>query len=84
MTVGEAIKRLKAKYPKLHVIDGCDYDKDHYMFTAVEDPNKVDYNDPYYAVNKKSGLIYSVDPTADLAKFSRAYYERNLNLGGEL
>ena len=80
ITLKDAIKALDKKWPGLTVVDAIDYDEKYYVLTAVENPKEVDYNDPYYAVDKKTGDVYSFDPTSDLPKFARASYEKKLKL----
>lgn len=56
ITVADAVKKLKATYPKLTVLAGCNLNKDFYVFSAVPDTKKT-YVDPYYTVNKKTGEV---------------------------
>lgn len=69
ITVGNAYKNLKRKYPKRR-IEKC-YDLgEWYLFNAPESPN--DYDSPFYAVNKNDGSVKTYSPLADLVNFKKA------------
>ncbi len=76
----EAKKIIEDKFPELTVTGGCDYDEFYYVFEAVKDVNKTDYNCPYYAVSKNNGRVYSFTPMEDLDKFFDAMDERPLTV----
>lgn len=67
----QAASLLKKKFPKL-VITECVELPSHWLFTALEDPNDIDYNDPFYAVRKSDGVISSYSPFDDIENFNRA------------
>lgn len=67
----QAAAIFKKKYPKL-VITACVELPNHWLFTALENPNEVDYNDPYYAVRKRDGVISSYSPFDDIDNFNKA------------
>lgn len=71
----EAVQIFKKSYPKLKITNGCIYtDKKsknkYYILTAPD--GKVDYNDPFYAINVKTGEISSFSPAADLDRYFEA------------
>lgn len=80
ITAKEAKIALNKKYPSLTVLSGIDYDTNYYVFEAVEDTTKTDYNLPFYAVDKKNGKVYSFSPMDDLDKFDEAYEKRRLKV----
>ncbi len=67
-----AIRILKKKFPNRTVIRAIDYDIDWYVLTAVEDVNCIDYNSPFFAVNKNTGLVLPFSPLSDLEKYTEA------------
>ncbi len=67
----QAAIRLKNRYPKLTITSCVELPK-YWLFTAVEDPNVPDYDDPFYAIRKSDGVICSYSPLDDLDNFSSA------------
>ena len=80
MSVTKAIKSFLAKFPKLTVVRCVDYDNEHYVIEAVKDVNAVDYNDPFYAVDKRNGEVTLFVPGLDLDAFFEAVENRTLYL----
>lgn len=78
MTPQEAYAAFNKKYSKLTVTECIDYDKDHYVFVAVENPNEVDYGDPYYGVNKRNGEVSYFAPD-DIEEWLDACEERSVS-----
>lgn len=77
----EAKKIFKKKYPDLTITESCELHSGgnvYFLFTAVKDPNKTDYSDPYYAVNVKDGKIYNYVPFADFENYSDAVKNRKI------
>lgn len=74
MTAKEAANNLRKIHNKLTVTSCKDYDSNYYIFTALEDPNEIDYNCPMYAVNKRTGKVTYFTPMEDLDKFLDAKY----------
>lgn len=72
----KAVSILLNKYPKKKVTQIIDYDSKWFLLLAVENPNKVDFDSPYFAVNKQSGAIRSYSPIDDLDKFTEAIQNR--------
>lgn len=80
MKFEQAIKTFSAKFPKLTVVRCVDYDNEHYVIEAVKDVNGVDYNDPFYAVDKRNGTVTSFIPGLDLDTFFEAVENRTVYL----
>lgn len=78
MNFKQAIKIFEERFPKIKVLKCIDYDNNHYILEAVENPDIVDYNLPYYAIDKVSGKITSFIPTFDLDSFFNAVENRTL------
>lgn len=68
ITAKEAYDILHKELPKHTIIAAADY-RHYWLFTAVLDPTKTDYSDPYYVVDKDGGMVYKFVPTADLTGF---------------
>lgn len=78
MNYKQVIVIFTKRFPKLTVLKCIDYADDYYVLEAVENPDAVDYNLPYYAVNKESGMITSFAPTLDLDAFFDAVENRTV------
>lgn len=76
MTHIDALKTFRKQYPNLTVTEMLDYSRTYFLITAVKDVTKNDYNDPYYAVNKKTGQIMHYHPMSDLENFIDAKQNR--------
>lgn len=80
--MGNDVERIKKvfqkKYPKLTITTIADYDKSYYIVEALENPNKPDFNSPWYGFNKRTGVITNFSPTADLDKFFNSVRNRML------
>ena len=79
VTAKEAYNILKKELPKHTITAAADY-RHYWLFTAVLDPNKVDYSDPYYVVDKKGGMVYKFTPAADLTGFINAINAHEIDL----
>jgi len=62
------INIFNKKFPNLTVTKILDSD-DYYVIEAVEDLNRRDYNDPYWAMHKKTNKIIKYNPSFDLESF---------------
>ncbi len=80
INANKAKEIMKRKLPDLTVTSGCDYDEEFFVFEAVKDVNKTDYNCPYYAVSKQVGEVYGFTPMEDLDKFFDAMDTRSLQI----
>ena len=67
----QAAEILKKKYQKLTITECVELPK-HWLFTAVENPDIPDYDDPFYAIRKSDGVVCSYSPLDDLDNFSQA------------
>lgn len=79
LTKNDAIQRVKQRYPKRKATQIIDYD-DHWWLIAAPEGNAVDFDSPYFAVNKKTGIVRTYSPMDDLEKFTEAIQERAINL----
>ena len=82
MLAKEAYRIFKKKYPNRTVVEAADYDSSHYLFAAVENPNEVDYNNPNFLIDKRTGAIQPFSPMRDLRKFQLALRDRPIDVGG--
>lgn len=62
---------LRKKYPSLTITE-CVELPEHWLFTAVENLNETDYNDPFYAIKKSNGTVCSYSPFDDIENFNNA------------
>lgn len=74
----QAAEKAKRANKGLVITHCCDYDNDYYIFTMLENKNKRDINDPFYAVSKKDGSVYNFSPSGDFAKFAEAMEKRSI------
>ena len=82
LTVNEAISVFNQSYKDLTVTKAADFDNRHFLFCAVEDPNKTYYNDPFYLVNKKNGAINRFLPSENMNGFMNAITKKEIDLNG--
>lgn len=85
MNVNKVMSVFRAKFPKLTITRVIDYDREHFVVEALEDLSKLNYNNPYYGVDKKSSKITGFIPSFDMDAFIDAVENRtvySLN-GGE-
>lgn len=75
----EAYDIFKKAYPKLVPTECCLYDNKYYIFTAPEEVGKVDFNDPYYAVNRATRRLSRFTPVEDLDKWLDALVNHQVN-----
>ena len=78
MDYKKAISTFTKQFPKLTVLRCIDYTDNHYVVEAVGDQDAVDYNLPYYAIDKTNGKITSFIPTLDLDAFFDAVENRTV------
>ena len=79
----EAADLLKKKHPNLTIATCALYDKETYLFEAVENKEDVDYNDPFYLVNRKTRTIRKFSPFENLQKYLKAIRQNTIRLGPE-
>ena len=79
MTPQEAYRFFTKKHKGLIVTECIDYSPTHYIFVAVADLENFDFSDPYYAVDKRSGLVTYFTPMEDLDKWFEACEKRSAN-----
>ncbi len=76
MSIEEAERIFKKKYPDLVITKTVDYDSAHYVICAVKDyDNRYSELDPFYAVDKKSKQITYFSPAGDLEHFGKLMSE---------
>ena len=76
MSPYDAAKLVKKAEPKRTPTYVCDYDPSTYVVTALLDPRKPEYDDPFWAVDKRTGKIREFSPAGDIAKFGEAMNKR--------
>lgn len=79
LSKNDAIRILRRKYPQRRPTQFIDYDNDWFLIAAVEG-NSMDFDSPYFAINKQSGVIKTYSPIDDLEKFTDAIQNRAVNL----
>lgn len=75
----QAIANLKRKYPKRKITAVIDYDPHWWLLEAPEGEG-IDYDSPYYVVNKQSGGVKTYSPMADFNKFKEVYTNNRVNV----
>lgn len=80
ISVKKAYALLKEKFPKRTVTEAAEYDNRFWVFVAVEDPNQMDFGNPFYLVDKRSGEIHNFSPVNDPNKFNDAFLNRGIEL----
>ena len=72
MTIGEARGVLQKKFPDKVIKKAAEYDKDNFIFIAMDKGHDTEVSDPNYLVNKKTGSIRQFNPMENLDKFIAA------------
>lgn len=67
---------FKRTHKSLNVLKIADYDDSNYIIEAVEDEEKVDYNAPFYLMNKESKVVIPFSPLENIEKFRKAFKDR--------
>lgn len=80
ITPEKAYKFFKKAHPDLKVTEAALFRNEYYIFVGVEDENIVDYNDPYYAVDTKTGEIYNYCPINDIDDVNDAFVNHNIDV----
>lgn len=80
MTAQEAHDIFKKANPKLTITEMLNYSDKYYVITALENPNENDFNDPYFAVDKKTGKITRYFPMDDFENFIDARQHRQVRM----
>lgn len=68
MTINIARQVFKKAHPDLAIEKIFNWDDNHYVIVAMPNDGK-DYLDPYYGLDKNSGVITTFSPGSDLEKF---------------
>ncbi len=71
LTIEEAMAALEEYAPGRTITEAFLY-KDSYLLTAPRSTKDIDYGDPYYLVNKKTGQVRNFLPMSDLPGFFNA------------
>lgn len=82
MSPYDAAKLVKTVEPDRTPTYVCNYDNLLYVVTALRDPNKPEYNDPFWSVNKRTGEVKPFSPAGDLEKFGEAMTSRGHEIRG--
>ena len=75
MTIAEARTILQKKFPGKVIKKAADFDKDNFIFIAMDKGHTTEVSDPNYLVNKKTGSVRQFNPLEDLDKFIAAVGE---------
>ena len=76
----QAVTNFKRKYPSQQVTAIIDYDS-HWWIVEAPENGELDYNLPYYGVNKQNGAIKTFTPMEDIEKFTNALRNRTTRFG---
>lgn len=82
MSPYDAAKAVKKAEPSRTPTYVCDYDPSLYIVTALRDPKKPEYADPFWSVDKKTGKVQHFSPAGDLEKFGNAMTNRGHEIRG--
>jgi hypothetical protein len=77
ITINKAIDNIRKKFKGYHITQAINYDENWFVFCVLKNLDKVNFDAPYYAVNKQTGDICSFTPMMDLNKFIIASRERS-------
>jgi len=80
ISLKEAYRIFKKKMPELTVTAAAFYKGKYYLFNAQKNPNEVDYNDPFYVVDKNTGEVGHLLPMLDLDGFNDAIRNHEFDL----
>lgn len=69
-------------HPELKIIKTAVYDDRYYIIEAVKDEKEIDFNSPFYLMDKNSGLTEPFSPLQDLSKFHTAFRDNLLTDAG--
>lgn len=76
MSPYDAAKLVKKAVPDRTPTYVCDYDKDLYVVTALKNPRVRDMNDPFWSVNKRTGVVLEFSSAENMDKFTEAMNRR--------
>lgn len=76
----EALSKLSAFDNELEVNSAYDYDDDWFLFEALKKGVEVDYDAPFYAVNKADGRVTAFTPAEDFDAFFDCIDNRKLSI----
>jgi hypothetical protein len=65
-------------HPKLKVVRCVDYNSEYVVVEVVEEYGSINFSDPFYAVNKKTGDVVSFTPAEDPDSYFEAVEKRTL------
>lgn len=74
----EAYNKISKAYPNMSITSAVNYNDEYYVFALTKDPKNPGVDDPYYAVNKKTGAIVGFVPD-DLIEYLDALEKRSLD-----
>lgn len=72
------IDSFRTSHNNLTITTVIDYDNKYLVVEALEDTDKKDYNDPLYAIEKRTGKVTHFSPAFDFDKFFEATEKRLL------
>lgn len=82
MSPYDAAKAVKKVEPSRTPTYVCDYDSSTYVVTALLNPKKPEYSDPFWSVDKKTGKVSRFSPASDLERFGEAMNKRGHEIRG--
>lgn len=80
MTPKEALACFKKKHPDLVFKQMLDYDERYYVIEALPPGEKTSFNDPYYGVEKATGVVSYYSPGGEFEKFFDALENRRIEV----
>lgn len=81
ITVDNAAKLVLKVHPNVEIQSAYNY-RGNYLFVAPDKKLGLynDYNDPFYVVNKKTGIVSAITPLEDFEGFDEAFRSEPLSL----
>lgn len=76
----KALELMRKKKPERTVTQAFNYQNTHYIFVAPRTGLEIDYNDPYFAVDRSTGDILSYSPADDLENWIATMQKGELHL----
>lgn len=83
MIEGDKIAKVFAKtHSDLTILKIAVYDGRNYIIEAVKDSKGVDFNSPFYLMDKNTGLTEPFSPLSNLEKFHKAFRDNQISVTG--
>lgn len=78
----DAILKFTKAHPDLTITKAAVYDGKDYLFEAVEDADRMDYDSPFYLMDGKTGEITPFVPTMNMLGFHEAFRDHQIRIDG--